>query len=145
MNWMKHNTSRQIAVAMLYTDCLYRRILKFFKQADECCYFSIVFFNKLANPLCLWISDTETVWFMCIFSVFIDQKCCVQTLECTADSRVQVCAIRVYEPWCWISKKVSKIVFYEMLIMFGINFTTKTELFQGSHTYWEFNTWPLPM
>ena len=70
---------RIIHRGMLYKDCLYRRILKFFKQADECCYFSIVFFYKLANPLCLWISDTETVWFICIFSVFIDQKCCVNT------------------------------------------------------------------
>ena len=32
-------------------------------------------------------------------------------------------------------KKVSKIVFNEILVMFGINFTTKTEFFlQGSDT-----------
>ena len=42
---------------------------------------------------CLWISGTENVWFMCNFSVFIGQKCCVYTTVCTADSRVQVIRI----------------------------------------------------
>ena len=66
MNSMK-NTSRQIVETMLYTDCIYMRILKFFKQAGEFCYFLNGSFHELANPLCLWISGTEIVLFMCIF------------------------------------------------------------------------------
>ena len=53
----------------------------------------------------------------------------VRKLVCTADSRVQVCAIRVYEPRCTVFLKVSIIVFYDISTMLGINFTTKTELF----------------
>ena len=77
MNWMK-NSSRQIVVA-IYTRTVYRRILKFLKQADECCYFLNGSFYELANPLCLWISGTEILWFMDIFPVCIGQKCCVHT------------------------------------------------------------------
>ena len=121
------NTPRQIVVAMLYTDCIYiyKWILKFFKQTGEFCYFLNCSFYELANPLCLWISGTAIVWFMCIFSLFIVQKCCVHTfMYCTAGARVQVCAIRVFEPRCRVLKKVS-----EILIMFGISFRTKIELF----------------
>ena len=35
---------------------------------------------------------------------------------------------------------VSKIVFYEILIMLGIKFITKTELFTSSDTNLEYNT-----
>ena len=63
---------------------------------------------------------------MCIFSVFIGQKCCVHVLPI---NECRPCAKRVYDPDVEFLKKVSKIVFYKILIMFGINFTTKTELF----------------
>ena len=38
-------------------------------------------FYELANPLCLWNSGTEIMWFMGngYFSVSIGQKCCVLT------------------------------------------------------------------
>ena len=57
MNRMR-NTSREIKAKILhciYRDCIYvyRRFLKFFKQAGECCYFSNGSFYKLARPLCL--------------------------------------------------------------------------------------------
>ena len=35
---------------------------------------------------------------------------------------------------------VFKMLFYEILIMLGIKFITKTELFTSSDTYLEFNT-----
>ena len=63
LNLMR-NTSIQIAVAMLYTDCIYRRILKIIKQAGEFCYCS---FYELANPSCLWISGTEIVCLFCVY------------------------------------------------------------------------------
>ena len=109
------NTSRQIVVAMLL-HCTYtltvntRQILKFFKQAGECCYFFNGSFCELANPLCLWITFTEIVWFMAIFfCVYWSEMHLVFTLVRTANSWVQVCAIRVYEPWSRVLKKCLKL------------------------------------
>ena len=47
----------------------------------------------------------------------------VCTLVCTADSCIY--ARFLYEPY--VEFTVSEIVFYEILIMLGIKFTTKTE------------------
>ena len=43
----------------------------------------------------------------------------------------------------YVEFTVSKIVFYEILIMLGIKFIAKTELFTSSDTNLEFDTWPL--
>ena len=45
------------------------------------------FFLWVSQSFMSWISGTEIVWFMCIFSVFIGQKCCVHIM-CTTDSRI---------------------------------------------------------
>ena len=79
LNW-KRNTSKQIVVEMLYME---------FKLADPkaenssiwSCWFINGSFYELANPLCLyiWHRNCVIVPFMCIFSVFIGQKCCIHT------------------------------------------------------------------
>ena len=86
MTLLRHNIRRiflvkwtgwRIVVTMLYMDCMYRLILKFFKQAGELCYFLNGSFYELANPLCLWISGTEIVLFMCIFCVYRSEMLCM--------------------------------------------------------------------
>ena len=58
--------------------------------------------------------------------MFIGQKCCVHTV-------IYIPPIRAYMRVTCLNPDVgfteSKIVFYEILIMLGIKFITKTELF----------------
>ena len=61
---------------------------------------------------------------MGILSVFIVQRC-VHTCMYRRLTSAAMRDIRLYELYMSF-KKVSKIVFYEMLTMLGINFTIKT-------------------
>ena len=123
MNRMK-NTSRQIVVAMLYMDCIYRRILKL----NFCSFF--YWFSLWVSQffMSLNIRHRNCVIYV-YFSVFIGRKCCVHTCMYR---RIMSAGMRdtcICEPWCRVLKNVSKIVFYEILIMFGINFTRISDLF----------------
>ena len=64
--------------------------------------------------------------FICIFSVFIGQKCCVH-------AHLHVPPIRAgMRDTCMnpvVEFTVFRIVFYEILVLLGINFITKTEYF----------------
>ena len=66
---------------------------------------------------------------LCVFFLCLLVRNVVYTLVCTADSRVQVCAIYVYmNSDVEFYKKCPKLCSMKF-IMFGINFTIKTELF----------------
>ena len=72
---------------------------------------NLLSFYELANPYqAQKLSDS----FMCIFSVFIGQKCCVHTSK-------YVPPIRAGMRDTCINPDVEFIVFYEILIMLGIN------------------------
>ena len=116
--WNIHG-DKLLYVSNVYTDCV-QADPKVFQTSR--CYFLNGSFYELANPLCLWISGKECVWFMGnFFCVYWSEMLCANC-TCTADSRVQVCAIREYEPWYRVSKSFY-IVFYEISIMLAINFT----------------------
>ena len=97
MNWMR-NTPRQIVVAMLlhwYKQTVYRRILVF-QTSREFTYFNVWFFLWLNQSFYIFKYQTQKLCdsFVCIFYVFIVQKCCVHT--CIYRRFVQVCALRVW-------------------------------------------------
>ena len=73
MNWIR-NTSRQIVVAMLYMDCIYRRNLKL----NFCSFF--YWFSLWVSQffMSLNIRHKNCVIYV-YFSVFIGRKCCVHT------------------------------------------------------------------
>ena len=87
-------TGWRMVVTILYTDCIYRRILKFFQTSSWILLIFKWFF--------LWVSQSfmslnirhRNCVFMCIF-LCLSVRNVVYTHVCTADSRVQVWAIRV--------------------------------------------------
>ena len=105
------------------------------------------FFYELANPLYLWISGAEIVWFIGIFLCLL-----VRNVFCTVvrtpDLRVQtcrpVCAIRVDELWCKLLEKCLKLCSMKFRSSLGSILQQKQNYLQGSYTDLEFNTWPLP-
>ena len=142
MNSMKNTLRKIVAACMLYTDCIYSRILKFFKQANEFCSFLNGSLYELANPLWLWISGTEIVWLIYIFSVFIVQKCCVHTCMCRrlTSAGMRDTRLRVYEPW-WKCLKLCSMKCWSCL---GSILHLKQNCLQSSYNNLEFNTWTLP-
>ena len=100
-------------------------------------------FYELANPLCLWISGTEIVWFMSIFSVFIVQKCCVHTCMYRRFTSAGTCMRDIYldEPWCRVVKKCLKLCSMKFWSCLWSILQQKRNCLQGSDTYLEINTW----
>ena len=104
------------------TRTVYRGILKFIEHAWNSCFWILLFWNgsfyELSNPL--FIS------FMWGLSVFIGQKCCVH-------AHLHVPPIRAgMRDTCMnpdVEFTVFRIVFYEILVLLGINFITKSEYF----------------
>ena len=147
INWMRNSRSNIIT---LYIHGLYRWILKFFKEAGECCYFLNCSFCELANPLYLWISGTEIVWFIGIFLCLLVRNVFAQSYvppiyECRpAYIHVPVCAIRVDEPWCKLLEKCLKLCSMKIRSSLGSILQQEQNCLQGSGTNLEFNTWPLP-
>ena len=131
MNSMR-NASRQIVAAfMLYMDCIYSRILKFFKQANEFCSFLNGSLYELANPLWLWISGTEIVWFMCILYRRLT----------SADHALYVYLNPDVE---FFFKKCLKLCSMKFWSCLGSILQQKKNCLQCSDTNLEFTTWPLP-
>ena len=89
---------------IVYTQTVYRRILKFFKQARNSRFWILIFFKWLF----LWVSESVMflkyqakkldLSFLWIVSVFIGLKCSVHTCTCTDDS----CSYArcMDESWC---------------------------------------------
>ena len=61
------------------------------------------------------------------FSVFIGQTCCVHTVIYVTPIRARYMRFTCLNPDVEFTE--SKIVFYDILIILGIKFITKTELF----------------
>ena len=124
----------------IHEHCIYRPN----QQSGDCWYFLNGSFYELANPLCLWMSGTEVVWFMGIFSVFIGQKWCVHTFMYCRFTSAGMCHIQVYELWCRVLKNcktLCSMIFWPCLWSI---LKQKQNCLQGSDTSLEFNTWPLP-
>ena len=121
--------------------------VSFFKQAGEW-HWMLLFLNgsfyELANPLCLWISGAEIVWFMGIFSVYWSETV-VCTFVCTADSRVQV-YMRYTCIWTRMLsfKKCPKLCSMKFWSCLGSILQYKQNCLQEYDAYSKFNTWPLP-
>ena len=117
------STSRQIFVAIVwFTQTVYRRIVKFFKQHGI--YVTLNFFyingslNEWDNQLCLYISDTEIVrefyvyYFLCLF---VRDVCTLIFLPPIHGLVLYTLSIFMYEPWCKVEGVWNRVLrdFYQ--------------------------------
>ena len=128
---VESNCRSNVITSYIHGLYIYRRIRKFFQTSRQ----MLLSFKWLF----LWVSQSlmslnsrhrNCVIYGYLFCVYWSEMLCAHLYVPPIHECRHMYARCIYvNPDVEFLKKVSKIVFYEILNMFGINFTTKTKLF----------------